>query len=183
MQAEQIHLTVDRLWNGRPAPGAGMFDLRIGGLRSPRSDAIELRIDAPFHGDPAPPAAAGRFDTLWEYEVVEVFLANAQGQYLELEFGPHGHFLALRFEGQRNCVDRDVAVRPKFERARGRWQVECAIDRHHIPSRCDRLNAYAIFGAGGGRTHLAYAAYNGSRPDFHAIEAFARLDDLTPNLI
>ena len=32
---------------------------------------------------------------LWDYEVVELFLLNSDTEeYLELEFGPHGHYLA-----------------------------------------------------------------------------------------
>ena len=32
-------------------------------------------------------------------------------EYLELEFGPHGHYLALRFKGERKGIDTDT----KFE--------------------------------------------------------------------
>lgn len=179
MRAEPVQLTIDRLWDGRPAPAHARVGVSLWGLDDAARDEARVSFDAPFHGDPAPPAPPGRFDTLWEHEVVEVFLANAKYEYLELEFGPHGHYLGLGFRGERNCVVRRMDLEPRFERLRGRWRVECPIPRAHLPVGCDRINAYAIYGAGRARTHLAYGPGDGPRPDFHALSSFVRLCELS----
>ena len=76
-------------WDGVPvADGAR--------VRLDWRDAVVIEVEAPFTGDAVPPAPRGRTDRLWEHEVVEVFLASeaaAAARYLEIELGPHGHWL------------------------------------------------------------------------------------------
>src|SRR5690349_13129517 len=99
----QTTLTIDRLWNGADASERERAAVALawvpGGLR--------IDVDAPFHGDPAPPARPGPCDRLWEFEVVELFLAGAASDgspvpYTEVELSPHGHYLVLRLLGVRN---------------------------------------------------------------------------------
>ena len=53
------------------------------------------KVQAKFYNDARPDAQPGYLMGLWDYEVVELFLLNSQTEeYLELEFGPHGHYLA-----------------------------------------------------------------------------------------
>lgn len=54
-----------------------------------------MKVQARFYDDTRPDADPGYLMGLWDYEVVELFLLNSQTEeYLELEFGPHGHYLA-----------------------------------------------------------------------------------------
>ena len=46
-------------------------------------------------------APAGFTDGLWQYSVSELFIAGTQGDYLEFEMTPEGHWVALRFDTQR----------------------------------------------------------------------------------
>lgn len=55
---------------------------------------------------------------LWNFEVVEFFFANAKNQYLEVEVGPHGHWLCLLHDGIRkpfnNGEDLQLEVQNVF---------------------------------------------------------------------
>lgn len=67
---------------------------------------LNIAIAAPFFNDPLPPTPPGSTEGLWNFEVVEVFVARDDDDpnaspYLELEFGPHGHYLALTFSARR----------------------------------------------------------------------------------
>jgi hypothetical protein len=104
-------------------------------------------IDAPFHGDASPSSAAGPTPGLWDFEVVELFLLGAGDRYLELEFGPHGHWLALQLEGRRNIVRTENSQRAvQFEamRSAGRWRGTARIDASLLPDDLARANAYAM---------------------------------------
>ena len=86
-------------WDGGPlsAQEFARVELRLDADR----DEVTVATQAAFFGDPKPDAPPGRLDGLWNFEVVELFLLGADQRYLELEFGPHGHHLALRFRGPR----------------------------------------------------------------------------------
>ena len=92
-----LRLSIASTWDGEPAEPGEIAQLELSG------DARGLRVvvHASFHGDPPPEAPPGSLDGLWEHEVVELFIAGPGQEYLELELGPHGHYLALPFEGRR----------------------------------------------------------------------------------
>ena len=83
---------------------------------------IVFKIDAPFYNDPAPiveeernPENQSRDSKslmgLWDYEVVEgFFLSSKTQQYLEVEFGPHGHHLVLFLEGRKNIIKECIPI-------------------------------------------------------------------------
>jgi hypothetical protein len=101
--------TVSDMWDGSACecPSA---TVRIDALM----ECLQVTIDAPFFDSTPPPAGslAGHpqiCDGLWDYEVVELFVCQDNGdddmtncRYLELEFSPHGKYLALQLLGQRN---------------------------------------------------------------------------------
>ena len=69
-------IEIRRAWDGTDgAPGEAVRLEILAG-----SDVWEVRVDAPDHGDPPPPAPPGRLDGLWEFEVVELFLVGADGR-------------------------------------------------------------------------------------------------------
>ena len=78
-----------------------------------RSSA-DRKLSPPFTKNPAPTDEVklqGQPPTwkLWEYDVVEVFFVCSNGNYVETEFGPHGHYLILigwstQHHSKRHCV-------------------------------------------------------------------------------
>jgi hypothetical protein len=137
-------------------------------------DEIELRVEAAYYGDPAPAPPPGRCDGLWNFEVVELFLLGDDQHYLEIELGPHGHWLGLSLSGPRVRDDDSVAIGFEVDRQRDRWSGRALIDRDWGPSGLDRANAYAIHGAGATRRYLAMTPVPGDGPDFHRLEHFKR---------
>lgn len=170
---------IDRDWRGDPAAPSDRVRVSLG--RSGTSAAADLliEIEAPYHADPAPPGPPGATPELWTFEVVELFLLGAEAHYLELEFGPHGHWLALELHGERNLVHSEAsteAVRFAAERDAARWRGSARIASRLLPRGLCAANAYAIHGQGAERVYRAHAAVPGEAPDFHRLAAFPPFD-------
>jgi hypothetical protein len=97
-----VRIPIARHWDGEPAAPSECAELAL----SRTEDTLIVRVDAPFHDDPAPPGSPGPTDLLWDYEVVELFLLAQPDHYLEIELGPHGHHLVLELRGRRQPVRR-----------------------------------------------------------------------------
>jgi hypothetical protein len=167
-----IDAAIAHLWNGEAAePGE-----RVRVIATWDARGLRLSVDAPFHGDPPPAVPPGRCPGLWEHEVVELFLVDAGGSYLEIELGPHGHYLALWLEAPRRISRSDLALDYRATRAGGRWSGWAQLAGELLPRTVVRWNAFAIHGIGAGRRHLAAHALPGALPDFHRIDAFPSLD-------
>lgn len=169
-------LEIATTWDGMPLASAEKAVVTV----VVEGGAVIVEVAAPFAGDPKP-AGSGRTDRLWEHEVVEVFLAASatrEAPYLELELGPHGHWLALGFSGYRALVD-DTLVASFAARIDGaRWTGTARIEAGEVAkavSSIGAMNAYAIRGVGVARRYMAaYPAPAGAfrGPDFHRIELF-----------
>ena len=142
---------------------------------------LVLRVDAPFHGDPAPPSAVGSTGGLWQYEVVELMLLGDRERYLEVELSPHGHYLVLLLEGCRNVVRDGLRIDHEAHVDGDRWWGCARIPRSWIPQACERLNAYAMHGSGEARRYLAWRPRRDvtptMQPDFHHLPSFGLLAD------
>lgn len=168
-----VQLVIEYLWDGSDAHEAERVTLE---LRATPGH-LEIAVDAPFHGDPAPDAPPGRVPGLWEYEVVELFLHATGHRYLEIELGPHGHYLALRLDGIRNIVDPELPLEFTVERpAPHRWRGRARLARDLLPPGLARYNAHAIHGQADARRYLSAHPAGGARPDFHRPEVTAALD-------
>lgn len=161
-------------WDGSPlrADESASIELEV------RPQEVTLRIEAAFHGDPAPPAPPGRLDGLWDFEVVEVFLLGADERYLELEFGPHGHWLGLRLAGRRCIIDDRVPIDFETRFTPSGWTGHARLGPEALPEGLTAANGYAIHGAGPARRHLAMYPVPGPTPDFHRLECFGPLEGL-----
>lgn len=160
-------LVIDRCFDGKPF--AQRYELSI--ARDLRSVAVV--IDAPYFADPPPEAAEGRLWKLWEHEVVELFIAGADHEYIELEFGPHGHYLMLRLRGVRQIVDEHLRPQSlKVALGDDRWRCVAVFSRTLLPAEPHRINAYAIHGQNP-RTHCAWSTDDARGAlDFHRLELF-----------
>jgi hypothetical protein len=172
----QTILTIERLWNGADALERERAAVAVGWVPG----GLRIEVDAPFHGDPAPPARPGPCDRLWEFEVVEVFLAGASSPgapqpYTEVELSPHGHYLVLRLLGVRNPVDLALPLAFRAEIEGARWRGRAVVPFAYLPAGELIGNAYSIHGVGPRRRYLAAHAVPGERPDFHQLQHFAPL--------
>lgn len=164
-------LVVDKSWDGRllaaSARAQVSFELGPAGLT--------IVVRAPFYNDPPPPDPAGELDGLWEYEVVELFLLGAAGRYLEVELGPHGHYLVLLMAGVRQ-VDKRLTPSHSAPLIMGsHWQTTLIVPDRELPLPFSHANAYAIHGQGAARCYQAAFAVPGPRPDFHQPRFFQPL--------
>ena len=168
---DRAELTIERTWDGEPARtdecARIVLDLSEAGL--------DVEVDAPFHGDPPPSAPVGSTDRLWEYEVVELFLLGEDERYLELELGPHGHYLALALRGPRHVEESGLAIRYEARREASRWTGRATVLASQLPPALHASNAYAIHGQGSARRYLAAHPVPGTEPDFHRLHFFQPL--------
>jgi hypothetical protein len=128
---------------------------------------LNITVNAPYWGDAAPSGPQGRRWQLWEHEVVELFLVGADGHYLEFEFGPHGHYLALKLDAPRQVSIDDLQIDYEAEIMGKRWTARSLIPSRFLPSPILKYNAFAIHGTGHARRYLAHSPVPGSQPDFH----------------
>lgn len=163
-----MRLHIRQTWDGRsiPAEAAAWLD-----VSTHRSDLV-IQVDAPFHGDPPPAGAPGSTEALWTYEVVELFLLGAASHYIEIELGPHGHYLVLQLEGARHITRSHLPIDYTTERQGKRWRGHARLPLAYLPTGVDRANAYAIYGSGNQRQYLAAYAAPGDKPDFHRLDTF-----------
>jgi hypothetical protein len=164
-------LVVSHTWDGAPIPEHEQT--RIGYTRV--GDELVVDVLAPFHADPPPAPLPGRLDRLWEHEAVELFLLAEPARYLELELGPHGHYLGLLLHGRRCVARADLPVRFESERDGDRWRGLARMRLCDLPAGVCRGNAYAIHGRSDRRRYLACFPVPGPAPDFHRLECFGPL--------
>ena len=168
-----LDLTIEGGWDGRALEPHEKVRLRLGFS----TDSLLIEIDAPYNGDPAPPAPAGSFDGLWNHEVVELFVQGRGQAYSEIELGPHGHHLLLRLSGPRRVIDQGLPIDFHSARHGNRWQGRAQVPVAFIPTEGPfRGNAYAIRGLGAAREHHALFPVPGAKPDFHQPSRFRELD-------
>ncbi len=139
---------------------------------------LKVQIDAPFHNDPAPPAAIGELEELWNYEVVELFLLGTAGHYLEIELGPHGHYLIYHLSGIREVFRSLSPSHCKTHISESRWQATLTLSLDQTILPFSHVNAYAIHGQGEERHYLSAFPVPGEKPDFHQPKHFGSIDTL-----
>lgn len=186
-----VLLPIAHDFRGVPLPAAHRAIVRLGR----EGDSLVIDVDAPYFGDPAPqgqPGPQGPTDRLWEYEVCEVFLADAADNYLEVELSPHGHHLVLALAGVRNCVRSRLPIvyEARIEPARhlcecreclaepspaGRFYGQARVPWAYLPTPTVRGNAYAIHGAAAQRCYHAHSPPGGETADFHKLDSFVSL--------
>jgi hypothetical protein len=176
-----MQLRVDLDHRGLPLPAAEVTRFEI----ARAGDQLLVEVDAPYYGDPAPAQEAGSTDRLWEYEVSELFIAADGDEYLELELGPHGHYLVLQLRGIRNVVQRDLPIAysavieasaPRGadeQQPIGRYLGRARVPLAYLPAEPARINAYAIHGTGARRRYCVHAPTHADPPDFHRPAHFA----------
>ena len=171
---QTFQLIVDKEWNSKKA-GIGekvSFTIERNALE------LELQVNANFHNDPAPIAPVGEVDGLWQYEVVELFLLCSNGHYLEIELGPHGHYLIYYLSGIREVTRTLSPVSCRCTISGSKWSGTLKLSLEDSIQEFTHVNAYAIHGQGMDRRYLAAYPLPGLLPDFHQPEHFHPIADL-----
>lgn len=169
LSASTSRIVINATWNGEQLPTAQHVFLTYD--ESDPKDLL-LEIDAPYHGDAPPECPAGSTWALWEHEVVELFLVSPSGPYLELEFGPHGHYLALWLEAPRQISKKHLQLNYTARIEGERWFGRARIPKHIVPTEIDRWNAFSISGPSSERQYLSWDPLPGEAPDFHQPHTF-----------
>jgi hypothetical protein len=162
-----MKVRIGSTWDGQPIPAAQQVHLSL----ELDEQALTITLVAPFYNDPPPPLPAGPCPELWEYEVVELFIANGQ-HYTEIELAPRGQHLVLQLHGIRQKVAEQLPITYAAHIDGPQWQGQARIPVSLLPAQPWTMNAYAIHGQGTERTYLAAHAVPGSEPDFHRLHCF-----------
>jgi hypothetical protein len=169
-----LSFTLDHTWDGQPIPAARVVRVFIEADRL--TSGLRIAVDSPFIGDRPPRGEPGPTWELWKSEVVEVFILGQDGEYLEIEMNPYGHWLAMRLKGARNIVDKDIPVRFRTAVIGGmNWTGRLTLGRDQLPPGPHRVNVAAIGGRGRHRKWLSWKPMPGDAPDFHQLEHFAEV--------
>lgn len=163
-----MNIVIASTWDGAPLPVTQQAHLTV----KLDTHFLTLTVDAPFYQDPPPPQAAGPCPELWEYEVVELFIANGL-QYTEIELAPRGQHLVLQLQGIRQTVAEQLPIAYAAHIQGSRWHGEAQIPITLLPPGPWTWNAYAIHGQGSERHYLAAHPVPGLEPDFHRLHCFA----------
>lgn len=180
--------------------------------------SFSISAKTAYGGQPAPPCPPGSCPGLWDYEVrpdrhtlllmlrpglvigalyflqvVEVFILGHDERYLEVELGPHQHYLGmstrtkpvprrvltlsasraltvLQFSGVHACTAEGLPVEytASIDREGRTWQGQARLPKSYLPPRREgevfRINAYAIRGEGAERRYLAMYPSTGGEP-------------------
>jgi hypothetical protein len=158
-------LAIEKTWDGAAAGLEERAELEL----TPGSACWTIDVRAAFHGDPAPASVAGSCPRLWTYEVVECFLVGHDQRYLEIELGPHGHYLLIELHGERNIVRQGMSAEyeASIDRQAHSWRARLALPAELVPAPIVALNAFALHGQQEARRHLSFHPLPGVRPNFH----------------
>ncbi len=167
--SKQLH--IKQTWDGKQVPVADQLNLFF----SLDTKQFTFRVEAPFYGDVAPSGVLGFTDKLWEYEVVELFLLGVSGQYLEIELGPHGHYLLYLLTDVRQVLKTIEPLSVSCTIKDASWQGEITIATGDIPENIVAINGYGIHGQGSSRRYVAMSPVSGESPDFHQLDVFLPL--------
>ena len=175
---EQFQIAVDRTWDGSPVDSSERVEVRW--KRTAGLWSISFR--APYHGDQPPSNVVGSTDRLWNYEVVELFVASDSSQleipeYSEIELGPHGHYRILCLRGIRNVIEIGEAHTVDTVIRGSSWTGSLSLSASLLPTGPYKVNAYAIHGEGAERRFLASIPVPGTGPDFHQPDLFRSSDN------
>ena len=203
MTSGPVVCTVGKLWSGQELPENEHITVKVD--ISHDQTSLVISVDAPFYNDAKPGMAAGEgeqessangllrsmsVDGLWNYEVVEVFIKGRSDKYVEVEMGPHGHYLILACDGYRQCFNRGIhplTYTASISEDGSRWSGKLVCPLHLLPPPADipsaeySLNAYGIHGTAEDRVYaVAYGPPQAEGdyyavPDFHKLELFQHL--------
>ena len=166
-----LALPITTYWDGTPCDQTRLHGVVTLGAEA---DGLCMTASLPHQASPRIPVAPPRtrVANLWEYDVVECFVAGVEG-YLEVELGAGGHFLVLDFTAPRvrrkayeTFVPRQTFA-PCLEE-KPAWRSSILLPWSMVPRPVQGVNAYVI----SHHHYLCYYPLPGPLPDFHQPERF-----------
>ena len=137
---------IKQTWDGTEIPlnDTVHIDINFHAHDSQKNAVASVSIRSPFYNNPIPNQPIGSLWQLWEHEVVEVFLVGADGCYLEMEFGPYGHFLVLQLNAPRNITNKHLPIQYTANIEKDRWFGKAFIPTNYLPNPIEIINCFAI---------------------------------------
>ena len=170
---------INKEWDGTPLPQNDSIYIEI----ELQDDGLAFYASAKCYEDTPPPTESdsekGTWE-LWNYEVVELFFVGENGEYTEVEVGPHGHHLVLTLDAPRSIVEKEIPMLWRPIRSGDHWGGIGLLAYTWLPEKIVRFNAFAIHTTGGKRRYCCHTPLPGPQPDFHQPDRFALWDDI-PN--
>lgn len=147
-------------------------------------DSLEVFWDAPYWSEAEPKVPPGECGDLWKYQAIELFLGcrNEPG-YLEFEFGPAGHWLALEFSDYRHLLARRQVHSFTWCVQAERWTGRALIQGLPLLMRICVGNAHLVHRCVHGRAHCSHHGDPAAAPDFHRSDLFLPLDGGSPSRV
>jgi len=181
---------IDKKWDGSLLEETQKIFLSISVSEATGEPLLLVSVDSPFYNNPAPTAPpSSSLDGLWNYEVVEFFIKGKLDKYIEMEMGPHGHYLILAFDGYRQCFKRaiePISYQAQISEDGTRWTGRLVVSMDilppstGIPNALFSYNAYALYDDPDRQYCCAYPPVAKNyptyeNPDFHRLELFQKL--------
>lgn len=185
-EINSLDYTITKTWEGDTPADDAKVKLSFQNIATKEETGLLIKIDAPFYNDPIVPPnlTVGSTDKLWNYEVVEVFfLSESEGQYLETEFAPRGHYLLLTLDTQKNVLKYELPLNKSYNaevnEGMGRWNGRVVVPWEYLPKNVNKFNAYAIHKSDQERVYMSLFPVNKGEfegPNFHRLEYFQDID-------
>lgn len=182
MTALTLHIPITASWRGESLGDGTRVDVKL----STTDTHLCVEITAPYYDNPAPDHAPGSTPKLWEHEVVECFILGEDARYLEMEFGPHGHYLLLDLHGERRLLAQGMRCEYEAHISQDRrsWVGVASVPIALLPPSPSHYNAYAIHTVAHIKRHMArFPNHQDDAPNFHRLDTFGALNTsahLTP---
>jgi len=177
-----LNFTIQNTWNDLPSNNTA-YNFTLQWFVEQGNCGVRCTFDAPFFNDPkSPNASAGYVPGLWDYEVTELFFANKQLEYVEIELEPHNHYMVYLLDGYRNPFNQGEKLQLKMNSTltNNTWHCTVDIPLAFFPPNVHSFNAYAIHGSCDARLYQAMAPVDGNgvytKPDFHLLQLYKKID-------
>lgn len=123
---------------------------------------------------PAPLAAPGFADGLWQHTCCEVFVAGEGETYREFNFAPSGEWAAYAFVTYRQRLAWAPPAAPRLHTVCDADGLTLSAEIPHIllPAKIHGCGLSAVIEAADGRLAYWALAHPGERPDFHRRASF-----------
>ncbi len=166
--SDAFELEIAHTWDGTPSDRVASLSLSI------TPEALRVEMNGTYVEGAHPSLPPGPTWKLWEYDVIELFIAGHDEHYFEFEFGAHGHYLGLELRGVRSIHTQlePISYHAEYDAGLGTWRGSAEIPRAWLPTEPTRFNAFAIVGGPDERRFYALKGGAGAAPDFHRLELF-----------
>lgn len=131
---------------------------------------------------PAPLAAPGFADGLWQHSCCELFVAGAGSAYREFNFAPSGEWAAYAFSDYRQRVEWTPPAAPHITvtQAAGSVTLQAFLPHALLPADAQALGLTAVIEAADGSLSYWALHHASERPDFHRRESFTLQPEAQP---